>query len=150
VLTKEDKERILAGQAPASYGASGRPQISADSVTMQLCADQEWKCFWCGEKMDNDPDSLRFRTKDHVIPIATSKHGIKKLANIRAVCWECNQTRGQHQSQVEYRKHVKQLEEQLRLHQIALGRHKVTMAGRCYYCKLRFHVKEFFHKMRML
>jgi hypothetical protein len=98
--------------------------------------------------MSNEAGSPRFRTKDHIIPLSTGKHGVTKATNIRAVCYECNQIRGQFTSMTEYARYVKRVEEQLRQAQTALGRHKITMAGRCYYCKWRFHFKEWLHKLR--
>jgi hypothetical protein len=117
---------------------------------MELCAQQDWKCFWCGEKMNTDPASPRFRTKDHIIPLSTQKAGIRKVTNLRAVCFECNQIRGEFSTFLDHRKGVQRLEEQLRQCQTALRRHKVTMSGRCYWCKAKFHIREWLHKLRVV
>ena len=147
-LTKDEKDRILAGKPLVFPEPTLVPGYRIDSLTFELCEKQDWKCWWCGEQMSNVAGSPRFRTKDHIVPLSTHKRGVTKPTNIRAVCQECNQIRGQFTSMTEFARRTKQIEQELQKCQIALARHKVTMAGRCYYCKLRFHFKEWLHKLR--
>jgi hypothetical protein len=145
-LTADEKAEIIRGEAVVYPQPTLVPGYRIDTLTFELCEKQEWKCFWCGEQMSNVAGSPRFRTKDHIVPL--SNHGVTKPANIRAVCQACNQIRGQFTSMTQYARYTKGVEEQLRQCQTALARHKVTMAGRCYYCKWRFHIKEWLHKLR--
>lgn len=63
-------------------------------VLLQLCARQEWKCFWCGRMMTNKKTSdPLFRSLEHVEPKSTKGKDVNRLSNLRAACTECNQTR---------------------------------------------------------
>jgi len=119
------------------------------AITIQLAELQGWMCFWCGEKMTNDnPLAPTYRTLEHVVPRASGRGGTSKRANLRAACRECNEIRGAFTHIVQRLKQTRRIEEQLASCQKALARHRVTMAGRCYFCKFRFHLKEWIYKFR--
>lgn len=150
VLTRDDKAAIFAGQALKFDPVTTTLSPKGDALTNLLCSKQEWKCFWCGEAMSNDPTSPLFRTKDHIVPLSTGAHGVRKSANIRAVCRNCNAIRGEFSTWLVAQKNVQRLEEHLRQCQTALRRHKITMSGRCYWCKAKYHVREWWHKLKAI
>ena len=63
------------------------------------------------------------------------------MENLRAACAHCNIMRGSYNIGVMERENNR-LTRELTIAQQTLSRHRVTMAGRCLYCKARFYVKE--------
>ena len=120
-------------------------------LLMNLCARQEWKCFWCGEPMTDGPAvaNPRYRTLEHVVAKATGLRLINHLSNLRASCKECNNLRGQMQSVKVIVSQLNQVKSLFDGAHKTIARHRVTMSGRCIYCKLRFHVKEWFYRRQM-
>ena len=141
-LTRDDKKRLF----PAPTVASGAPRISIAQrkreTVLFLAERQQWICFWCGQKMCNDdPASMNYRTLEHVIPRATGYKNVSALDNLRAACHHCNNMRGSYNISVA-EKEIGRLKQELAICQKTLERHRITMAGRCLYCKVRFYVKE--------
>lgn len=132
---------------------SGLDKTTKRNALHDLCMQQGWRCFWCGQVMDKDPKSPRFRTLEHVIPIAGNGAKEKDRANLRAACLECNQTRGKYHGALrnvsELAKTNTQLKKRIDAMQTTIERHRITMAGRCYWCKWKFLFKEWLHKRKV-
>ena len=115
-------------------------------LVLMLAEQQEWKCFWCGEQMTNDnPKDPNYRTLEHILAKAVPRKGVEELPNLRAACKFCNDLRGQFNTAY-FWKEIERLTDQLTTAQKTIARHRVTMAGRCLYCKARFYWKEWMYK----
>lgn len=69
-----------------------RPPIPSHMPRTGLSWREQPFCYWCGQEMDADPFSPRFRTREHLVP--RSKGGDSSLANLVAACITCNNRRG--------------------------------------------------------
>ena len=163
-LSKREKEAItdskttaewqkalaeIRGEKPVKVALALNPTGYEAQVCLALCERQDWKCFWCGGKMTNQESNARsFRTLEHVVPRSVKGGKANDPANLRAACRECNETRSAWSSGKAMASTLKTTQEQLSACQVALARHKITMAGRCYYCKARFHAREWWMKLK--
>jgi len=120
-------------------------------VLRKLCLRQDWRCFWCGEIMNTDVNSDHYRTLEHVIPASKGRE-TGDLANLRAACRCCNELRGKFNNVSEGMKRIAYLLQMVQDRDNSLKsikeQHRVTMAGRCYFCKFRFHVKEWIYRRK--
>lgn len=145
-LTRDDKQRLF----PPRTMPDGSPRITAAQrereTLLHLCELQSWKCFWCGQPMtDDDSKSDSYRTLEHVIPKAMRGKGINALPNLKAACNRCNNLRARWNIGSLEKENLR-LKRELTICQQALERHRITMAGRCYFCKWRFHLKEWWYR----
>ena len=58
----------------------------------RLAEAQNWKCCFCGVRMDEMHGKRNSVTVEHVIP--KSKGGTNDMANLAASCYACNNNRG--------------------------------------------------------
>jgi hypothetical protein len=118
-------------------------------ILMALCDRQEWKCFWCGEAMtDGDITAPSYRSLEHVIPKSTRRSDVNQISNFRAACQACNTLRGQMAGLKAIIRQSNNNKFLLDKAHETLRSHKITMSGRCLYCKLRFYVLEWWHKRK--
>lgn len=119
-------------------------------VLYALCVRQEWRCFWCGQVMTDGPDfeAPNYRTLEHVIARAIKPEIANHLNNLRAACKQYNNERAQMANLQKVLMINKNLGDRIQQLQEILARHRVTMSGRCYFCKFRFHFKEWLYRFR--
>ena len=133
---------------PSRRGDTVKQRKDRDrELLMALCERQEWKCFWCGLLMTNgETTAPSYRTLEHVIARSSGLSIVNHLTNLRAACAYCNSMRGQMAHMKQIVGQLNQVKALLDGARATIQRHKATMAGRCYYCKWRFYVKEWLHK----
>jgi 5-methylcytosine-specific restriction endonuclease McrA len=57
-----------------------------------LAEAQNWRCCWCGFRMDGTGMDWDAPTFEHVVP--RSKGGLNELDNLVIACRQCNGARG--------------------------------------------------------
>jgi hypothetical protein len=135
---------------PIKRGATGRDRgLLEKEYLIALCDRQEWLCFWCGLRMTaDDPQARSYRTLEHVIPRCSGHPDISLMSNFRASCKGCNEMRAEIQHIGDLVRDRDRLKRMLTEAQKVLGRHRITMSGRCYYCKARFHIREWWLRFK--
>jgi 5-methylcytosine-specific restriction endonuclease McrA len=89
-LTKQEQIEL----AWAEHAASLRQARSLLTLALrdQLCEQQNWRCAFCGVRMEGTGSEANAPTFEHIIP--RSKGGSDQLENIVISCWRCNHLRG--------------------------------------------------------
>lgn len=142
-LKREEREKLVKDAQQLHLRDYQRQLLYA------LCARQEWKCFWCGMDMtDDDRNARSYRTLEHVVARASGLRIVSHMSNLRAACRHCNEMRGELTSMKAVVGQMQLAKSLLEGAQRTIARHKVTMAGRCLYCRWRFHFKEWLYKRK--
>lgn len=150
-LTRDDKARLFKKPEwvlPNGIVCANEAHWNR-GMALHLAALQSWRCFWCGQRMSNiDPESPTYRTLEHVIGKAAANGNHNALTNLRAACKYCNNLRGEMQGLRKEIAQNKRIGLMLEAANRTIERHRITMAGRCSWCKFKFHFKEWLWKRR--
>lgn len=142
-----------------SQARTGMNSSKRKGILKDLCMAQAWRCFWCGQLMDNsDPKAPRYRTLEHVTAIAGGGSKAKDRSNLRAACSECNQLRGEFHGlrlcNGRLTEEVSRLK--VRLTETKEALHTATdrvtelqnvPAPHCYWCRAKGRIKEWFYNI---
>lgn len=90
VLTKEQQIDLAWAQHRAPVLARG-VGLTAE-LRNQLCEQQNWRCCYCGIRMDGAGDDTNAPSFEHIVP--RSVGGTNELSNIVIACRQCNTARG--------------------------------------------------------
>ena len=72
-------------------GACRLPSRRRRDLLPQMAERQNWRCCYCGERMDGQGDNPNAPSVEHVIPL--SKGGTDAPGNLVAACRRCNSKR---------------------------------------------------------
>ena len=89
-LTKEEQIELAWAEHHATYNRpAGNLTIA---MRWRLAEQQNWRCCWCGIRMEGAGFALDAPTFEHIVP--RSKGGTDELDNIAVACRRCNEERG--------------------------------------------------------
>lgn len=62
------------------------------NVFHRLCGEQNWRCCYCGSRMEGFAQDSDAPTIEHIIPLSLG--GPDRIENIVVACYRCNTDRG--------------------------------------------------------
>jgi 5-methylcytosine-specific restriction endonuclease McrA len=88
-VTKEEQIELAWALHTAAY--QPRPLLTL-ALREQLSEQQNWRCCYCGVRMEGANDAVDAPTFEHVVP--RSRGGPDELDNLVIACRQCNGLRG--------------------------------------------------------